>query len=178
MFGDDLLIAPIYRDGLKNNVKLPKGNWRYWFDDQEIIEGPVTLEREFQLEEYPVYIREGAIIPMHIERPYTRIGDKHSSGYLTLRIYPEGKNSFTVHHPDSGNSTSVIVEETESSIKIAFQGLKKPHILHLHLSSDPQKVELDSRLLSNSEDYVFDAEKSKLIIRTDEYSIGEYTIIK
>ncbi len=80
MFGDELLIAPIYKDELKNSVSLPGGKWRYWYDDQEIIEGPLTFERDFPLEEYPVYIREGAIIPMHIERSYTRIGDENSQG--------------------------------------------------------------------------------------------------
>ncbi len=178
MFGDDLLIAPIYMDELKNSVRLPKGNWRYWFDDQEIIEGPVKFEREFPLEEYPVYIREGAIIPLNIERSYTRIGDEYSKGYLTLMIYPDGNSSFMVHDPDSGTSTSIMVEETEGSIIINFEGLKRPHILHLHLSSNPQKVTLDNQQLSNSEDYVFDAKKSKLIIKTDKYSVGEYTIIK
>ncbi len=178
MFGDHLLIAPIYMDDVKNTVRLPEGSWRYWFDDKEIIEGPVTFEREFPLEEYPVYIREGAIIPMHIERSYTRIGDENSGGYLTVRVYPEENSTFTVHHPDNGNSTTIDVEETERSVKIVFQGLKQPHILHLHLSSSPQKVELDNQLLSDSVDYHFDAEKSKLIIKTDDYSIGEYTIIK
>ncbi len=178
MFGDNLLIAPIYKDEVKNRVRLPKGNWRYWFDDQKIIKGPVTFERDFPLEEYPVYIREGAIIPMHIERPYTRIGDENSRGYLTLRIYPDGNNGFTVHHPESGTNTSIMVKETEGTIKIHFEGEKQPHILHLHLSSKPQKVELDNQLLSYSNDYHFDAEQSKLIIKTDGYSIGEYTILK
>ncbi len=72
MFGDHLLIAPIYMDDLKNIVRLPKGNWRYWFEDEKIIKGPVTFEREFPLEEYPIYIKEGAIIPMQIESTYTR----------------------------------------------------------------------------------------------------------
>ncbi|MCK5134199.1 MAG: hypothetical protein KAR19_00310 [Bacteroidales bacterium] len=178
MFGENLLIAPIYMDEAKNNVRLPEGNWRYWFDDKEIIAGPVTFEREFPLEEYPVYIREGAIIPMHIERPYTRIGDENSRGYLTVRVYPDGNDTFTIHHPYSGNSTSITVEETEGSIKIVFHGLKQPHILHLHLSSHPQKVQLDNQLFSDSVDYHFDVEQSKLIIKTDDYSIGEYTIIK
>ncbi len=178
MFGDHLLVAPIYKDDLKNTVRLPGGNWRYWYDDQEIIEGPVTIERDFPLEEYPVYIREGAIIPMHIERSYTRIGDENSQGYLTLRIFPDGDNLYTVHHPESGTSTTIIVEENEGTIMIHFEGEKQPHILHLHISSNPQKVTLDNRLLSDSVDYVFDAEKGKLIIKTDEYSIGEYTITK
>ena len=178
MFGDDILIAPIYMDDLKNSVRLPKGNWRYWFDDQEIIEGPATFEREFPLEEYPVYIKDGAIIPMHIQREYTRIGDKHSEGYLTIRVYPNGRNSFTVHDPGSGNSTSIVVKESDGTIIINFEGYKQSHILQLHLSSNPKRVELDSRSLSNPEDYVFDLEKSKLIIKTDDYSVGEYTITK
>ena len=34
LFGDDFLVAPIYRDDLRNKVTLPKGKWRYFFNDQ------------------------------------------------------------------------------------------------------------------------------------------------
>ncbi len=71
-----------------------------------------------------------------------------------------------------------MVEECEESIKIYFEGVKRPHILHLHLSSAPSRIMLDNKQLSSPQDCHFDAEKSKLIIRTDEYSIGEYTITK
>lgn len=178
MFGEELLIAPIYKDELTNSVTLPKGLWRYWYDDEELIEGPLTFERDYPLDEYPVYIREGAIIPMHIERSYTRIGDEKSQGYLTFRIFPDGNNRFEVHHPDSGNSTSIMVDETEESIKIYFEGEKRPHILHLHLSSLPNKIMLDNKQLSSPQDYIYDVERSKLIIKTDSYSPGEYTVIK
>lgn len=178
MFGEELLIAPIYKDELTNSVTLPKGLWRYWYDDEELIEGPLTFERDYPLDEYPVYIREGAIIPMHIERSYTRIGDEKSQGYLTFRIFPDGNNRFEVHHPDSGNSTSIMVDETEESIKIYFEGEKRPHILHLHLSSLPNRIMLDNKQLSSPQDYIYDVERSKLIIKTDSYSPGEYTVIK
>lgn len=178
MFGDELLVAPIYRDALNNSVRLPRGKWRYWFNDQEIIEGPSKFERDFPLDEYPVYIREGAIIPMHIERSYTGIGDESSRGYLTLKVYPDGKNSHEVHHPENGTSTTILVEETEEHIAIHFDGEKQAHILHLHITSFPKSVVLDKRQLSSPQDYHFDAEKSKLIIRTDAYSLGEYSITK
>jgi alpha-D-xyloside xylohydrolase len=178
MFGDELLIAPIYRDALKNSVRLPRGKWRYWFDDQEIIEGPASFDRDFPLDEYPVYIREGAIIPMHIERSYTGIGDEDSRGYLTLRIFPDGINSCEVHHPENGTSTTILVEESKERITIHFEGQKQAHILHLHLSSEPGRVMLDNKELNSPRDYHFDKDKSKLIIRTDKYSIGEYTVIK
>ena len=76
-----------------------------------VIDGPAKIEREFPLDEYPVYVREGAIIPMDIKRDYTGIGNKDSEGYLTLLIYPDGKNEFTVHHPDKSGSTKIRTED-------------------------------------------------------------------
>lgn len=176
MFGGELLVAPIYRDELRNRVTLPGGKWRYWFDDREILEGPLSFERDFPLDEYPLYIREGAIIPMYIERPYTGIGDENSKGYLTLRIFPKGTNQFQVHHPDSGTSTSIRVEESGEKITIALEGEKKAHILQVHLSSDPERVMLDNKPLSSPQDYHYEKERSKLIIKTDNYSHGVYAI--
>ena len=74
LFGDDLLIAPIYQDSLQCEVHLPPGRWRYWFQDDRVVEGPAVLTRDFPLDEYPVYVRDGAIIPMHVSRDYTGIG--------------------------------------------------------------------------------------------------------
>jgi alpha-glucosidase (family GH31 glycosyl hydrolase) len=178
LFGDHLLVAPIYKDELINEINLPEGNWRYWFDDRELIEGPVTFSREFPLEEYPVYVREGAIIPMNVERAYTGMGDENSKGYLTLLVYPGKQDRFTVYDPDNDGTTLVDVEDRTESLKIALQGLHKKHILRVYLSSEPQKVILDNRILSDSLDYQFDPEIRKLIIKSDDYSIGEYIILK
>jgi alpha-glucosidase (family GH31 glycosyl hydrolase) len=176
MFGDYLLIAPIFKDDLKNKVSLPKGKWRYWFDDSELIEGPVTFEREFPLDEYPVYIKEEAIIPMNIERAYTGIGDENSKGYLTYLIYPDAKSSFTIYNPGNVKSTSIFVEETRELIKITLEGEKKPHILKVNLSSEPQRIELDNVVLSDSLDYFFVRESNKLVIKTDDFTSGNYII--
>ncbi len=178
LFGDNILVAPIYKDELINKVNLPEGKWRYWFDDKELIEGPVTFEKEFPLNEYPVYIREGAIIPMNIEREYTRIGNENYKGYLTLLLYPEGQCKFTVHHPDNEKSTDVSMEESTESLRITLQGGKKAHILQVYLPSKPHKVILDNIVLSDSLNYHYNVERNKLIIETKDYGKGEYTIIK
>ncbi|MBV5316011.1 MAG: hypothetical protein JZU47_22115 [Prolixibacteraceae bacterium] len=178
LFGDNFLVAPIYKDQLKNKITLPDGNWRYFFNDKEVIKGPTTFEREFPLEEFPVYVREGAIIPMDIKRDYTGLGDKNSEGYLTLLIYPENTNEFIVHHPDKSGSTTVLVEDNPEKINISMSGVHKPHVLNINISSAPKKVVLDGSVLSDSLNYRFDKDRNKLIIRTDQYSTGSYVVYK
>jgi alpha-glucosidase (family GH31 glycosyl hydrolase) len=148
------------------------------FDDKNVIDGPAKIEREFPMNEYPVYIREGAIIPMDVKRDYTGIGNKDSDGYLTLLIYPEAINEFTVYHPDKSGSTKIVVEDLKDVIKITLEGLHKPHILNIKMISPPHQVELDGVILSDSSDYQFNALKNKLIVKTDKYQIGHYVISK
>jgi alpha-glucosidase (family GH31 glycosyl hydrolase) len=177
LFGDNFLIAPIYQDQLQNAITLPEGKWRYFFNDKEVIQGPAKFEREFPLEEFPVYIRDGAIVPMDIKRGYTGIGDTTSAGYLTLLIYPDGKSDFTVHHPDKSGSTKVEVESKTNEIIVSLDGIHKPHILNIQMEAKPGKVELDGTVLQESQ-YSYDAKRSKLIIRADKYVNGKYRIIK
>jgi len=142
------------------------------------VEGPARFQKEFPLDEYPVYIREGAILPMNINRDYTGIGDESFDGFLTYLIYPEGESSFTVHHTDNSGSTTVQVTDSEEKIDIILEGVRKPHILKVNIDKMPRKIELDGRQLSDSADYSFNGSSNKLIIRTSEYITGNYTIFK
>ncbi len=178
MFGDYLLVAPIYKDQLSNKITLPKGNWRYWFDSNKIIKGPVTFEQEFPLDEFPVFIKEGAIIPMNIERSYTGIGTEENSGYLTLLIFPHEISSFTVYDYKTQEKTKITVDESSSKIKVNIAGKKIKHILKLQLEAKPDKVALDNKTLIEGVDYWFEKEGMKLIIKTDNYLEGKFIIEK
>lgn len=178
MFGDNLLIAPIYKDELKNKVSLPAGKWRYFFNDKEVVEGPKTFEREFPLDEYPVYVREGSITPMNISRDYTQIGDKSSAGFLTYLIYPSDKSEFTVSHPDKSGNTSVQVESSSTEIQVSLSGQHKAHILAIHLDKKPTSVKLDDALLLDSLNYSFDEKRQRLNIKTENYQSGKYAVVK
>ncbi|NIA12792.1 MAG: glycoside hydrolase family 31 protein [Nitrospiraceae bacterium] len=178
LFGDDFLVAPIYQDSLTNEVTLPKGRWRYLFDDHTVIDGPVTFTRDFPLEEFPVYIRDGAIVPMNITRAYTGFGDKASEGYVTYLIYPHETNAFTVHHPDQSGATTVTVTQKTpaADVEIAFEGEKKPHILRILLPNKPNAVTLDGVDLAEQAGWTYDAEDQRLIITTNAYERGTYVI--
>jgi len=53
--GDDTRLA-------RKNVWLPPGTWIEWFTGTQ-LQGPAKLERTFALDEIPVYVKAGAIIP-------------------------------------------------------------------------------------------------------------------
>lgn len=177
LFGDDFLIAPVYKDDLVNEVTLPKGKWRYFFNDRELVEGPVKFKNEFPLDEYPVYIREGAIVPMDVKRDYTGFGDKTSEGFLTWLVYPSGTTEYTVVHPDQRGVTTIRVTNTNQKISVSLEGEKKPHILSIHIEAKPGKVILDGRELPENSAWRYDGTKRKLNIRTPGYEVGEYNII-
>ena len=66
-FGDDFLVAPVMNSENKATVYLPEGRWVNFFT-KEVFEGPLWLKDiTVPLEEMPVYVRQGASIPMYPE---------------------------------------------------------------------------------------------------------------
>lgn len=175
MFGESLLVAPIYQDELKNEITLPEGRWRYWFNDTAVIDGPSVFEQKFPLDEYPVFIREGSIIPMNIEREYTGIGTSEDEGFLTFMIYPDlDSSSFEVFR-ERDESTTLSYERKGNHLYITLTGKRVPHILNIQLSNKPHAVALDEIELSgNSYEYL--SQQQKLRIKTHDYSSGKYEI--
>lgn len=165
MFGEDFVVAPIYRDELKNKVSLPAGKWRYFFDDRKLIEGPVTFEGEFPLDEYPVYIREGAIVPLNVERSYTGLGTEANKGSLTWLIYPGVDNQFTVYHPDKTGSSTVSMTNFADRIELKLKDTKKPPIFSVFMEKKPAKLTFSGIDLTDSIDYQFDVKRLKLTAR-------------
>lgn len=178
LFGDDFLVAPIHEDKLTRTVSLPPGEWRYLFDDRELLQGPRQLTRDFPLEEFPVFVREGAIVPLKVTRPYTGFGDQDSADFTTWLIYPNGQSEFTLWHPETHpkpKSTTVKVE-SGPSLKIAFSGKHAPHILRIFAKDKPAAITLDGRNLPEGAAWKFDAGANRIIIQARECTNGNYLI--
>jgi alpha-glucosidase (family GH31 glycosyl hydrolase) len=175
MFGDDILVAPIYKNEPRSHVTLPPGRWRWLNDDTQVIEGPASFDKEFRMDQYPAYVRDGAILPMNVSRPYTGIGDKDWEGFLTFSIYPHGSNAFTVHHADNSGTTKVAVESGDQ-VRVTFDGVKKPHILRVLMEKKPAGVTLDGQPLAEGTAWSYQPDKQRLIVRTSKYAAGQYEI--
>lgn len=73
--GPDLLIAPVMEAEMtEREVALPPGRW-YSFWDGEVIEGPTRKRVQTALEDLPIYVRGGSILPLEGEQ-------------LELHVYP------------------------------------------------------------------------------------------
>lgn len=85
LFGHDLLIAPKLEEGLNPmEVMLPSGDWfNYWTGKK--ASGPHQFKIHPALDELPVYVRAGAIIP---EQPLVQSTAEVPQGPLELRVYP------------------------------------------------------------------------------------------
>ena len=176
MFGDDFLIAPIYVDSKNREVNLPDGKWRYFFNDAELLQGPQAFNKEFPLDEFPVYIKEGAIVPLDVKRNYTGFGSEDFEGFTTILIYPEGNNSFDYFNPSTKEKTEIRYERKKQELHVFLEGTEISHILSIHSEKPPKNIQFDNKDL-DSKFWNYDAEKQKIRIVTPlPYNEGSYNI--
>lgn len=66
-FGDNMLVAPVMNPLNKRDIYLPEGTWVHFFS-KEVFEGNRWLKNvEVPLDEIPVFVKQGAVIPMYME---------------------------------------------------------------------------------------------------------------
>jgi alpha-glucosidase (family GH31 glycosyl hydrolase) len=174
LFGEDILVAPIVAPGGEATVALPEGRWRYWFDDGEVLTGPTSFTRSFPLDEYPVYVREGAIIPMQISRDYTGIGDTTWDGLITFNIYPGTDHEFDYYDTATRALLSIEVR-MKSALQIHLEGEGQPCLLRAFLSEAPESISLNDKEL-DSASWHYDSKSRRLVIPNPDGLVGRYTV--
>ncbi|PYU95669.1 MAG: alpha-glucosidase [Acidobacteria bacterium] len=104
LFGDDLLVAPVVKDGeIKWGVYLPRGDWYDFWTDRRYT-GPADVTVDAPLERIPIFVRAGAIVPTQQVVQYT---DEAPINPLTFEIYPlagPDGNSERDYYEDDGIS--------------------------------------------------------------------------
>jgi len=99
LVGKGLLAAPILNEGGKRKVYLPNDTW-YDYYTGEVIKGVKTIQVTKALDEIPVYVRAGTILPVG---PVIQYSEQTSGTPLEIRIYP-GKNGSFKMVEDDGTS--------------------------------------------------------------------------
>ncbi|MGA2205893.1 MAG: TIM-barrel domain-containing protein [Terracidiphilus sp.] len=108
MFGDQTVVSPITAPADKTSglateqVWLPKGDWIEQPTGKHFT-GPITVERSFTIDQIPVYVRAGAIVPMQPAMQHT--GEKPVDPLIVnvWPLAPGASSSYSVYE-DSGVS--------------------------------------------------------------------------
>jgi alpha-glucosidase len=97
LWGDDLLVAPVTREGASAwPVYLPRGSWfDFWTGERH--EGPRGVTVEAPLDRLPLLVRGGAILPLG---PVVQHTGERPLDEVTLQIYPEGTSRFELYEDD------------------------------------------------------------------------------
>jgi alpha-glucosidase len=85
LFGSDLFVAPVVTETLDaEEIELPPGDWYdFWTAEKHASTEKIALHPA--LDELPLYVRAGAILPM---QPIVQSTEEKPSGPLEIRVYP------------------------------------------------------------------------------------------
>ena len=108
LMGPNLLAAPILENKSERTIYLPAGAQWYPFNGGSPLEGNQTITIHANLNQIPLYIRAGTILPL--APPIEHTTDL-PGGPLELRIYPGQNATFTLIE-DDGTTTAYLKSQT------------------------------------------------------------------
>lgn len=121
LFGDDILVAPVTAPGKEGyatvQVWLPEGKWYEW-QTGTMLDGGRIVERTFALDEYPVYVRAGAILPMYGDTVKNLNANNEE---ILLTLFPGGSGEFSLYE-DNGDDKRYAAEFARTHLKSVRDG--------------------------------------------------------
>lgn len=99
MFGRDLLVANVLEPGaVTKDIYLPAGCTWYDYYTHQSYEGGQTITIPVQLDSIPMYLREGAVIPMALN-PILSMERDHATN-LRILIVPQDDRDYVLYDDD------------------------------------------------------------------------------
>ena len=194
MFGDNMLVCPVTSpmDGgyAKVNVWLPGGKW-YELHTGTLLDGNRVVERAFALDEYPVYVKAGSIIPMYNEKLMNLSNAAEEE--IVLNVFPggNGTSSFSLYedgginkdyadkysttrliHSRDGNISEIIVEPCEGT----YEGMKQARDFSLKLiaSAVPSSVTVNGNPVA----FEYVGKEFAVSVKLPSLPCGERTVVR
>jgi len=168
LFGEELLVAPVVEEGaFVKRIYLPEGEWIDFNDKKTIFQGKQWIDYEVALEEIPVFVKKGSIIP---QMPLMQYINEYPAYPLILEVFPASANRkarFQVYE-DGGEtndyksdqfvkreflcySKSGIYEiRYKEGAENHFQVISRDLIYKLQLTEKPSAVRLSGKKLKAS----------------------------
>ncbi|HOO84676.1 MAG TPA: glycoside hydrolase family 31 protein [Prolixibacteraceae bacterium] len=119
LFGQSLMVCPVTQAGAKSiKVQLPANVAWYNFWTGQKTDGGITVDQKVSIENIPVFVKEGSIVPMITSQPDTAQNNLQA---IEIRVYTGADASF-VYYEDGGDGMGY---KTEHFTKITFDYTEK-----------------------------------------------------
>ncbi|MFR9651956.1 MAG: TIM-barrel domain-containing protein [Rikenellaceae bacterium] len=132
MFGESIMVAPVTEYGARNReVYLPEGDWYNFWNDEK-IEGGKRITVDAPLDQMPLFVKAGSIIPF---APKVQYATEPTNEPTTLKIYPGKDATFTLYYDDytsydyeQGRYSVIKIEYDSSNQRVTFDTPKGNYI--------------------------------------------------
>ena len=205
IFGQQMIVAPVTKPVDKDShlaqesVWIPQGEWIEQPTGKHFT-GPTTVQRNFAINQIPVYLRAGAIVPMQPSMQYT---SQKPVDPLILEVEPladNGKSTYSVYDDSSkgedykrGICTWTDVDAKQSgddfTVEIApirggYPGMLRERGYEIRLPADwpPESVTVNGTNLafalhSDKPSWHYDGNTLTTVITTPRYSVEQRVTI-
>ncbi len=165
MFGEEILVAPVVEEGaFEKRIYLPEGAWIDFNNKRTVYQGKQWIDYELSLEEIPVFVKEGSIIP---RMPVMQYINEYPDYPLILELFPaptRRKASFVVYE-DSGETNDYKNDEYVKRTFLCsskadryeieyreeaangFKAVSRDLVYKLHLEEKPSAVRQEGKKL-------------------------------
>ncbi|MBU1881989.1 DUF5110 domain-containing protein, partial [bacterium] len=139
LFGDQMLVAPVAvpRDPdsklAMTQVWIPPGKWHHWFTGK-MYEGPEVYTLLTPLDEIPIFVKAGGIIPTMPYRP--QIGEEPIS-QIILNVFPGEDGSYELYEDDGVSNGYKQGEFTHTKISTTYDDNMQEVVLIIPLEAVP-----------------------------------------
>ncbi|HMJ45840.1 MAG TPA: TIM-barrel domain-containing protein, partial [Ferruginibacter sp.] len=124
MWGDHILVAPVLEKGAARRLLyLPAGNWYNLFSGN-ISPGALWINEKVELDDIPVFVKEGSFIPMFIDSMVRNTAD-YTGKKLTIKYYPSVNRSNYTFFDDDGHTNNSLSNGKYELIRFEGQATGK-----------------------------------------------------
>ena len=163
-FGEEMLVAPVLDPSDTRTVYLPPGSWIDFFTGKR-YEGGRSFTAHYAVDEMPVFVREGAIVP---EQQPSEYSDARPLDALILHVYGAGSGHFDLYEDDglsldyakgsyavtaisyataADGSHTLTVAPAKGTYK--GQPTTRAYVICIHASGKPQSVSANGKTVDS-----------------------------
>jgi alpha-glucosidase (family GH31 glycosyl hydrolase) len=181
--GESLLVAPVLQPGGEQTIYLPPGEWRDFFSGKR-YPGGRTFTGHYAVDETPVFVRDGAIIP---EQPVSEYSDAKPADRLILTVYGavtgnldlyeddgasldyEQQQALTpLRHTASAGAQTLEIGPTRGSF--GAQPAARSYQLRIYAADKPAAVSVNGRRVGS---WTWDAQQAQAVVEVPAQSIRQ-----